>query len=182
MGQKKGNPYQDKEAEVMDHTLKAWSAFTSLDQTHPDDMIVIREAVHVIQGIIMQRVIRRDYPDHFATGSYEDQANAIINEIGAEASDILKRRAKGQYKPAPDTKLLMHSYKPGLKELGACLICKLPKTNPIHIREDWDVDGLVNHTDKDCKGCERGRYWENCDIWDYKGGGCSQCEYYKPDK
>ena len=55
----------EKEKEIMELLLKAHRKFVEIKQTHPSDMAVWVDGIHYCQGVIMQRIIRRDYPDEF---------------------------------------------------------------------------------------------------------------------
>ena len=52
----------EPEGKVLALICEAWGAFCELPVTHPDDMRTRCDAVHVIQGLLMQRVAQRAYP------------------------------------------------------------------------------------------------------------------------
>lgn len=63
-----------KEANFTEEEKKLWikigeifGDFQGLDQTHPSDIKDVVDAVHVLQHIIGQRVLRREYPGTFAS-------------------------------------------------------------------------------------------------------------------
>ena len=47
---------------VMNDLLNAWSNFKKLPKQHPDDLPDFKFGIHLCQGLLMQRVTRRDYP------------------------------------------------------------------------------------------------------------------------
>jgi len=58
-------PFTEKEEEVMDLLIKAHNKFMALDRTHPSEIQDWIVPFHSLQGILMNRVTRRDYPKHF---------------------------------------------------------------------------------------------------------------------
>lgn len=58
-------PFTEQEKEVMDLLIKAHNKFVALDRTHPSEMQNWVIAFHTLQGIMMNRIVRRDYPKHF---------------------------------------------------------------------------------------------------------------------
>jgi len=59
------NPYEGNEKEIMDLLSKSYNLFIETPQTHPSDMDDFCKAIHLAQGIIMERIVRRDYPNVF---------------------------------------------------------------------------------------------------------------------
>lgn len=57
----------DKEKEVLKNIGAAHRAFAELDQTHPSDLPDFVNGVHIMQGMIMQRICRRENPEVFPT-------------------------------------------------------------------------------------------------------------------
>ena len=58
-------PFTEQEQKVMDLLVEAQVEFSTLPSTHPDEGPDWRNALHVLQGLLMQRVTRRDYPKDF---------------------------------------------------------------------------------------------------------------------
>lgn len=58
---------EENETEIMDLIVEAHNKFMMLEQTHPSDVPDWVNAIHTLQGIIGQRILRRDYPDIFTT-------------------------------------------------------------------------------------------------------------------
>lgn len=63
-----------KEANFTEEEKKLWikigeifGDFQGLDQTHPSDIKEVVDAVHVLQHIMGQRLLRREYPGSFAS-------------------------------------------------------------------------------------------------------------------
>lgn len=63
----KGKPFTDEEELVSMNIIEVWKNFLKLEQTHDDERDDFRKAIHVLQGIMMNRVTRRDYPEFFTT-------------------------------------------------------------------------------------------------------------------
>ena len=58
-------PFTKEEQEIIDLLTEAHNKFVLLPKTHPDDTIHWRVGIHKCQGVLMGRVVRRDYPDTF---------------------------------------------------------------------------------------------------------------------
>ena len=56
-----------EEQEVMDKLMECYGAFLKLDREHPDEMRDFVDGVHVIQGVLAMRVVRRCYPRGWPT-------------------------------------------------------------------------------------------------------------------
>ena len=54
-----------EEKRVLDKIGEAHKAFADLEQQHPDDIRDFINGIHILQGLIMQRVARRADPDSF---------------------------------------------------------------------------------------------------------------------
>lgn len=59
------HPLTDQEQKVMDLLVRAHNEFCKLDEGHPDHTREWADAIHNAQVILMQRVVRRDYPEYF---------------------------------------------------------------------------------------------------------------------
>ena len=53
------------EKEIMNLLVKAHNKFAKLIQTHPSEMQDWIIPFHSCQGVLMNRVVRRDYPNEF---------------------------------------------------------------------------------------------------------------------
>lgn len=61
------DPFSVKETQIMQCLVTAYEDFSSLDQTHPNDITDFVFHIHALQRILGQRVLRRDYPNIFPT-------------------------------------------------------------------------------------------------------------------
>jgi hypothetical protein len=61
------DPLSIKENHIMNHLVYAYNDFSSLEQTHPDDIKDFVFHIHALQRILGQRILRRDYPNIFPT-------------------------------------------------------------------------------------------------------------------
>lgn len=52
----------DKEGQVMDALVKAFNAFCSLEQQHPDERRDFKDGIHRCQDLLAVRIARRKYP------------------------------------------------------------------------------------------------------------------------
>jgi len=59
------NPFTQEEQNIMDSLLKAHSEFTKLEQSHPSELQDWIYSFHQLQGLLIQRVVRRYYPNIF---------------------------------------------------------------------------------------------------------------------
>ena len=57
----------DEESQVLKKIGEAYKAFMELEQQHPDDLRDFVNGVHIMQGLIMQRIARRVDPETFPT-------------------------------------------------------------------------------------------------------------------
>lgn len=57
--------FTKEENEVMDLLVKAHNKFVKLKRTHPNEMQDWVIPFHSCQGILMNRIVRRDYPNIF---------------------------------------------------------------------------------------------------------------------
>lgn len=64
---KKKKPFTKEEQEVMDLLVEAHNKYTELEQTHPSDLPDWVNALHTLQRLLGQRILRRDYPEDFPT-------------------------------------------------------------------------------------------------------------------
>jgi len=58
-------PFTKEEQEVMDLLVNAHNKFMALNRTHPSEIQDWVIPFHSLQGIIINRVVRRDYPQCF---------------------------------------------------------------------------------------------------------------------
>ncbi len=58
-------PFTKEESEIMDLLVKAHNKFIKLNRTHPNEIQEWITPFHLCQGILINRVVRRDYPGHF---------------------------------------------------------------------------------------------------------------------
>ncbi len=58
-------PFTEKEQEIMDLLVEAHIKFISLKNTHPNESSDWLTSFHRLQGILGERVLRRDYPSTF---------------------------------------------------------------------------------------------------------------------
>lgn len=59
----------EEEREIMDLLVQAHNKFRLLKMTHPNDILEWCDGLHDMQGVIANRIVRRDYPNDFP--SYE---------------------------------------------------------------------------------------------------------------
>jgi hypothetical protein len=52
---------------IMEKIVEVYGLFVKMEQTHPSDIQEWVDAIHALQGIIGMRILRRDYPEIFAT-------------------------------------------------------------------------------------------------------------------
>jgi len=55
------------EQKVLERLTECHRAFLVLTPQHPDELREFVDAVHVIQGVLMQRIVRRSYPKGWPT-------------------------------------------------------------------------------------------------------------------
>lgn len=60
-------PFTEHEQEIQAHLIAAWNIFCKLEKTHPSEAVDFMNAIHAAQDILGSRVLRRDYPNDFAT-------------------------------------------------------------------------------------------------------------------
>lgn len=65
----KQKPFTQEEEEIMDRLVSAWNIFTDLEITHKDEFDDFAQAIKDAQQILMNRVLRRDYPESFPSQS-----------------------------------------------------------------------------------------------------------------
>ena len=58
-----------EEGKVMDALVLAWNDFIKLEKQHPSDTQEFNVGIHQCQHILMNRVLRRDYPKGYPTYS-----------------------------------------------------------------------------------------------------------------
>lgn len=61
----KKEPFSKEEQQIMDLLVDANNIFVQLDKTHISEENDWNYAIHLLQRILGQRVLRRDYPDYF---------------------------------------------------------------------------------------------------------------------
>jgi len=54
-----------EEDKIMDLIGDIWNGFNKLPIQHPDDLFEFKFGIHYLQGLLMQRVVRRDYPKEY---------------------------------------------------------------------------------------------------------------------
>lgn len=77
----------EAEQEIMDLIVQAHTKFIKLDQTHPADMPEWVDGIHSLQGVIADRIVRRDYPDQFKSYPQEQKPEPKEDEA-KELEDI----------------------------------------------------------------------------------------------
>lgn len=77
----------EAEQEIMDLIVQAHTKFIKLDQTHPADMPEWVDGIHSLQGVIADRIVRRDYPDQFKSYPQEQKPEPKEDE-SIELDDI----------------------------------------------------------------------------------------------
>lgn len=60
-------PTTKEEERIMSYLVKAHNEFIKMEQTHPSDMNEWVDGLHRCQNVIIQRIMRRDYPRYFKT-------------------------------------------------------------------------------------------------------------------
>jgi len=60
-------PFTDKEQKIMDLLVEAHKNFIELDRTHPMEIPEWVRNFHKLQDLLGARVLRRDYPETFAS-------------------------------------------------------------------------------------------------------------------
>ena len=60
--EKRNDGLTKEEGVVMDSLVYAWNNFLKLDTTHPDEINSFADGIHDCQQLLMNRVLRRDYP------------------------------------------------------------------------------------------------------------------------
>jgi len=66
------NGLTKKEQEVMDLLLKCYEKYLELKLQHPSELDDFVYAVHLIQGLISKRIVRRLYPKGWPSYKIED--------------------------------------------------------------------------------------------------------------
>lgn len=61
------NPFSTNEELTMKHLVSAYEGFLNLEQRRPSDTTDFLFHINALQRILSQRVLRRDYPNTFAT-------------------------------------------------------------------------------------------------------------------
>lgn len=61
----KNKPYEATEKDIMDHLVKAWELYLTLDITHPSHNQEFSEGVHKCQNVLIHKIVQRDYPETF---------------------------------------------------------------------------------------------------------------------
>ena len=67
------NPFTPEEQKVMDFLVDAQNSFSELETTHPSEEEDWTNAMHALQRLLGQRVLRRDYPDYFYSSKESDK-------------------------------------------------------------------------------------------------------------
>ena len=60
-----------QEEAVMNALIRAWNQFLELEQSHPDDLVDFKDAIHEAQRILAMRVVRRDHPDYWNISGFK---------------------------------------------------------------------------------------------------------------
>ena len=76
----------EQEEKIMNALVLIHRDFLELEQTHPCDLPDWVDAIHTLQRVIVGRIVRRDYPEIFATfknqpESYKDKMIRKVNEV-----------------------------------------------------------------------------------------------------
>lgn len=61
------------EGEIMDLLAKAFNKFTELEITHPSERDDFIDGIHECQQVLMNRVLRRDYPNGYPSYNKESE-------------------------------------------------------------------------------------------------------------
>ncbi|MGL6184794.1 MAG: hypothetical protein ACRC1T_05385 [Clostridium chrysemydis] len=56
-----------EESKIMDNLANAWNMFLKLEQTHPSEQDDFSDGIHKCQQVLMNRILRRDYPKGYPT-------------------------------------------------------------------------------------------------------------------
>lgn len=59
--------FTKEEQKVHDKLMECYQAFLDLKTQHPEDRREFAYAVHLIQGLLSLRVVRRSYPEGWST-------------------------------------------------------------------------------------------------------------------
>lgn len=70
----------DREDAVMNSLVQAVRDYSVLEEQHPDEMRTFIDAIHVIQGLLAERVVRRSYPKGWPSSRKEKQKYADVIE------------------------------------------------------------------------------------------------------
>lgn len=60
-------PFTDKEQKIMDLLVEAHNNFIGLERKHPMEITEWVSNLHKLQDLLGARVLRRDYPETFAS-------------------------------------------------------------------------------------------------------------------
>ncbi|MDK0621518.1 hypothetical protein P5E90_11810 [Clostridium perfringens] len=66
-----------QEGMIMDNLAEAWNMFLKLEQTHPSEQDNFAEGIHKCQQVLMNRILRRDYPEGYPT--YKNKKVSELN-------------------------------------------------------------------------------------------------------
>lgn len=53
------------EKSVMGDLVSAWNKYIKLDKQHPNDCDEFAGAIHIAQGLLAIRIVRRQYPEYW---------------------------------------------------------------------------------------------------------------------
>ena len=67
VGNKRNDGLTSDEGKVMDDLVAAWNEFKKLNTTHPSEEHDFNDGIHRCQQVLMNRVLRRDYPNCYPT-------------------------------------------------------------------------------------------------------------------
>lgn len=67
----KTKPFTEEEQKVMEMIISTHNEYMKLSVTHPSDRQDWVDAVHILQRLMGQRILRREHPDYFV--SYPEQ-------------------------------------------------------------------------------------------------------------
>lgn len=57
----------EQEQIVMNKINECYGEYLKLDKQHPDDIRYFVDGIHILQGMLAMRVVRREYPNGWAT-------------------------------------------------------------------------------------------------------------------
>lgn len=55
----------EEEGKIMDSLVLAWNSFLKLERQHPNEVNYFGDGIHMCQHMLMNRILRRDYPEAY---------------------------------------------------------------------------------------------------------------------